>query len=65
MIPQGLCVKCQESFMNCKCEQFHPSSSMIQDGDNFLFVDEYNTVWKLTRTSDPDMPLTITPLRKN
>jgi len=25
MIPEGICSKCKEDFMNCRCEQFHPN----------------------------------------
>jgi len=25
MIPEGICSKCKEDFMNCKCEEFHPN----------------------------------------
>ena len=24
-LPQGICSKCHEDFMNCKCDSFHPN----------------------------------------
>ena len=54
--------------MNCRCEQFHPNIEiigMIPDGDDFLFKDEHETVWKLKRTHLPDIPFYITKISVN
>ena len=40
------------------------TTPMQSDGDNFLFTDEFGTVWRLKRTGDYDMPLIITPVSK-
>lgn len=37
---KGICTRCHEDFMNCKCEQFHPSQCDIPIKGLFLSEDE-------------------------
>lgn len=59
IIPAGLCTHCHKDFMNCSCEHFHPSEQMIQDGDNYIYVDNNGDKWRLIPSGLPDYPFTI------
>ena len=63
-LPAGLCTFCNQDFMHCNCDSFHPSSQMISYEGDWLFFDDLGDVWKLTPTQDYYMPLTISLKRR-
>jgi hypothetical protein len=51
MVLPGICSKCHEDFMNCKCEQFHPN--VILDKIKEYYCSNCQRVLRYTAISIP------------
>lgn len=69
-IPNGLCSYCQESFLNCKCEQFHPNLSeqefILDKRDRLALLDYFiNRAGWISHEFDPEVHKIIKRLEEH